>query len=198
MKGEPARRLFLALMPTPAARASLLRQRDDWGWAATARLEHLADLHVTLHFLGAVPASRVAALKRDLGLAFAPFRIELQRAVVWPGADVAVLEPGGGCAPLTELHMRVAERLQQLGVPHERRRYRPHLTLARRAGGSRPPRGLRTVGWRVSDYVLVESLLVGSVRPGVGRYRVLRRYRATPALSGVKGAVGPARVVPRS
>jgi 2'-5' RNA ligase len=162
-------RLFTALWPTPAVRASIAQWQDAWTWPGQAALVKPDKLHVTLHFLGDVPADRVAELRPALRLPFEPFSLELGEAKVWPNG-VAVLQPLETPPALRRLHAALGERIAQLSLPLDERPYRPHVTLARRAhAAGPPPRGPR-LGWPVEDgYVLVRSL------PG-GSYEVIERY----------------------
>ena len=54
-------RLFLALWPPPAVREAIAGWRGAWWWPPAARLVQDERLHLTLHFIGAVPASRLPA-----------------------------------------------------------------------------------------------------------------------------------------
>jgi len=157
-------RLFTALWPDPAARAQLAALRDAWSWTPTARPVADANLHATLHFIGAFPGDSLA----ELGAALATVPVEPVRLrptgseVFRGGIAVALLEPEPS---LLALHVRVGVVLVGLGVALEARPYRPHVTLARKAGGSRPPARLPELAWRADGFALVRS--------GGGSYEVL-------------------------
>ena len=55
MKAGGTSRLFLALWPDDGTREALAGCRDAWAWDAHAVPERTERLHLTLHFLGAVP-----------------------------------------------------------------------------------------------------------------------------------------------
>ncbi|HVE53705.1 MAG TPA: 2'-5' RNA ligase family protein, partial [Ramlibacter sp.] len=60
---------------------------------------------------------------------------------------------------LAVLHADLAARLRLLQLRVETRRYRPHVTLARKAFGSRPPAGFAPLTWHAGPgYALVHSL----------------------------------------
>ena len=158
----PAWRLFLALWPPAATRADIVRQADAWQWPAAARRTAPERLHLTLHFLGNVPAERVPALQRGLSFDWPGCELELDRAEVWPGG-IAVLEASQVPAPLADLHARLGEALQRLEVPVETRRYRPHVTLARKGQGAEPG-AMAPIRWRTGpQYALMRSLPGGYV-----------------------------------
>jgi 2'-5' RNA ligase len=94
-------------------------------------------MHLTLAFLGDVPAERVAeiaaAMKRSAaGVGPFPFAIQGLGAfpdlrhprVIWVG----LVEPSG---TLVRLQSALAAELAKIGYPPEERSFHPHLTLAR-------------------------------------------------------------------
>ncbi|QJE00419.1 RNA 2',3'-cyclic phosphodiesterase [Massilia forsythiae] len=167
----PCTRLFLALWPDTAVRARLRARRDAWDWPRNAAPVHADKLHLTLHFLGAVPDQRVALLLDRLAVPFTPFTVRIGRPVLWHNG-IAVLEPYETPPALLDLHARLAQALPELGLAPEARAYRPHVTMARRAGGVVVPPEDDPVEWLADHYALVES------RPGHGGgYTVLREYR---------------------
>lgn len=166
-------RLFLALWPDAGVRRALVRQRDAWSAAAGTRLMRPDTLHLTLHYIGHVPRSRLAEIRHGLKIPFAPFAFGLERTDLWRHG-IAVLATDAMAPGMADLHAALGKRLADLGLPTDSADFHPHVTLARRAGRlvpAVPPLPLR---WQVRDYVLVES------RPGQeSPYTVLERYPAT-------------------
>jgi 2'-5' RNA ligase len=170
-------RLFLALWPGTATRRALLAERDRWDWPAHARPTAAGDLHLTLHFIGAVSAQRVSALVPALAVAAPRFTLRAGGHAQW-GEQVAVLEPAPSPEGLTVLHGRLAQALRAQGLTLETRDFRPHVTLARTHGRVQPPPGGAAAWrWPVASYVLAQSV------PG-HPYRVLARYRLGGATPG--------------
>jgi len=161
-------RLFLGLWPDEPVRECLRARRDAWTWPRGATPVATDKLHMTLHFLGDQPASLLPALLEGVAVPFAPFSLSVGRAAIWHGG-VAVLEPEVVPAALLDLHGRLSEALVALGLQPEARAYRPHVTMARRAGRAGVPAVDEPVEWQVDGYALVQSL--------GGRYTVLRAYR---------------------
>jgi 2'-5' RNA ligase len=168
-------RLFVALWPDHRTRQALARLASRWRWPAGADRVAAADLHLTLHFLGAQPLSAPAALRVALDVAGPRFDLVLDHAEVW-GHGTVVLVPRAAPAALHELHDRLAQRLHAIGIATERRALRPHVTLARRADGAVPPPPSSGVRWSVRGHVLASS----APRDGV-RYRVLARFGPSAA-----------------
>jgi len=166
----PSLRLFLALWPDAALRAAMAQWQQAWTWPGGARVVAAAQLHLTLHFLGNADAARLPALRAGLRVHGEPFELELCQTKVWPGG-VAVLQPQRTPPALLGLHARLADALAALDFAPERRRYRPHITLARRADGATPPAAAAAFSWRADgDYVLVRSRSDGA------GYEVLERF----------------------
>ena len=75
---------------------------------------------------------------------------------------------------MLELQHELGKLLSALAVPIDNRPYAPHVTLARDAGGIRPPDTAPDLDWNARGFDLVES--VGGAEPS---YRVLRSFPAT-------------------
>jgi RNA 2',3'-cyclic 3'-phosphodiesterase len=166
---DPAR-LFIALWPDDLVRTGLLAWQRAVRWPQAARLAAPAGLHLTLHFIGAVPRSRLPELAIALAVPpVPPFELTLDEFTVWP-RGIAVLQPSAAApGPLTELHALLGDALRALDLPVESRPLRPHVTFARHGQGAAlaadaPP----PVRWACDGgYVLAES---------AGGYRVLRTF----------------------
>ena len=163
-------RLFVALWPAPAIRHALRERRDAWDWPRGASPVHPDKLHVTLHFLGGVPTERVPELRRGLAVPFTPFELSFGPPKLWHNG-IAVLEPHSEPPELLQLHASLSEALLALGMQPEARKYRPHVTLARRATSAIVPPESSPLIWKIDGYALVES------QPNNGGvYTVLETY----------------------
>jgi 2'-5' RNA ligase len=163
-----ALRLFIALWPSDEVRARIVQWQSQWTWPPRASVVAPERLHITLHFLGDVAPGRVAelgyVLKRVPPRRFA---LRLSRSDLWQHG-VTVLRPESLPTGLRGLHARIGLALAGIGLPVEERVYRPHVTLARRAGGVAVPQDGPVLEWNVTGYALVESR--------GGTYTVLRDY----------------------
>jgi 2'-5' RNA ligase len=177
--GADTARVFIALWPGPAVRALLSEWRDGYPWPNSASPVRTAQLHVTLHFLGNIPRVRLPELAQGLDVPLAPFELDFGHFELWHGG-IAVLAPDVVPAPLLALHGALAEALDRLGLPLERRAYRPHVTLARRAGPVLPPIEGPPIRWQVDRYALMESKVGDGSEYGV----VQSYYAAGPAGHG--------------
>ena len=170
MNEDAAWRLFLGLWPGPEEGAALRENIARWRWPPQARRTAPERLHITLHCIGDVPAARVPLLQRELAMErWAGCTLQLDRAEVWPGG-IAVLEARTVPTELVDLHARVAEVLVRLELPVEHRRYRPHVTVARKAQGAKPP-AASAIPWNAPpEYLLLRSL------PDGGGYLPLQAF----------------------
>lgn len=165
-------RLFFALWPDDPVRHALLHWQTGH-LSADVRWQHRDDFHLTLHFLGHVDADRVDALL-EVGerLARPAFPLLLDRVGHWPRPKVIWAAPQTCPAALGDLHQTLGGALDALGFALDRRRFQPHVTLARKAPEALSGSALRPpVPWPVRELALVASL------PGrVPAYRPLRRW----------------------
>jgi 2'-5' RNA ligase len=163
-------RLFLALWPPAAVGGALRSHADGWDWPAGARRTRPERLHITLHFIGDVAATEVEPLRQALRVPWEGCELAFDRAEVWPGG-IAVLEAAQVPQALQTLHAALGERLRAGGLPVESRRFRPHVTLARKAQGARAPAAFVPLRWSAPpEYLLVQSL------PGGRGYVPLQRF----------------------
>lgn len=158
-------RAFVALMPDPASRDALHALPVTRG----ARRTPAAQLHVTLAFIGAIERERCDALAARLPALAAAHSLPLlpvERIAWWPSLPrarliVAELAADPACAAL---NAGLSAVLAELGVPADRRPFRPHVTLARlpRDAVGQPAHGGapgRSVALRFDALTLFESRL---------------------------------------
>jgi 2'-5' RNA ligase len=130
------------------------------------------NLHVTVVFIGPVPAERVAAVAEAMRETFAgvPGADMRPGALRRLGRVLAVpLEPlDGALAPLVDAQAALAQRLGRV----ENRPWLPHVTVARARGARRPPAPeLEPLALRVPLAELV--LYASELHPSGARYRPL-------------------------
>jgi 2'-5' RNA ligase len=164
-------RLFTALWPTDPVRDAMAAWQSRWEWPQKASVVKPERLHVTLHFLGDVPPERVL----DLRYVLTPIRpqkfdLHFTRHEMWQHG-MTVLRPENSPTALRGLHGRIGLALAEIGIRTEDRAHRPHVTLARRAGGATPPAAAPNVTWESRDgFVLVQTLSGGR------GYEILARF----------------------
>lgn len=156
-------RLFIALpLPDEAVDAIMaLQARMPRG-----RMVPPDNLHLTLAFLGECDDCEVEAAHDALeGLTAPALSVGLSSPAIYGGrhGQAVAIEADGG-APLHELHDRLRGKLRGAGLTVERRRFRPHVTLARLPGRADASGCLDAlVGVRLGPYLCDEVVLFASV-----------------------------------
>jgi 2'-5' RNA ligase len=185
-------RLFVAVELPPEVLEKLtqlqtaLRRRglDGLRWARPE------GIHLTLKFLGETPADRVSAIREALARAadgvpshrlslgeMGTFGSRRMPRVLWVNLK-------GGVDALGDLQRRVEDELEREGFPRERRKFSPHLTLARvrqeSAGsvGNAIEEALRVVSPPDGVVEVNEvSLMRSTLRPSGAIYERLAAFR---------------------
>lgn len=136
-------RLFLALDLDESIREKIIRFLDDLrGSAPDARWVRPESLHVTLKFVGPWPDQRLPEMQRALRTVhFAAFEIHLRDYGFFPAPEAPRVFWIGihGGSHLSSLAAAIDAQIATLGVAREEHPFTPHLTLARRSGGSGVP-----------------------------------------------------------
>jgi 2'-5' RNA ligase len=170
---DDVRRLFFALWPDAATRPALAALARSVALPAGARRVHPADLHLTLQFLGPVPAGRLpSVLAAAAGVSAEPVDVTLTRVGCWRRARVAWLAPDDTPSALAALVGALGDRLAAADYPPEARPFRPHVTVARKIAKLSAARLAAGFHWRSLDFALVESLSLAAPP----RYRVLATW----------------------
>jgi 2'-5' RNA ligase len=168
-------RLFFALWPGEQQRTVLTGIQRGLP-AYNGRLIHPEDLHITLVFLGDLDARRRACAEEAADRTQAsPFALTLDCFGCFPRARVLWCGASDRPQSLLDLLHVLNGGLLDCGLRPERRPFKPHVTLARKARPL-PARVLEPpVIWPVSEFALV--IARPDERP---RYQVERRWPLTP------------------
>ena len=132
-------RAFIAIELHAAVKASIAAAIDQLRRERihNLRLVRPEGVHLTLKFLGDIPASQVPAIARAMTHAAAgnaPFTLTLGAPGVFPSpnrARVLWLGVDGDPNPLDRLQSAVEDALSPLGFAPENRPFNPHLTIGR-------------------------------------------------------------------
>lgn len=176
-------RLFVAVYPPPEIAAALLVALENLGDLPAHRPVERDHIHMTLHFVGDTPASRVEAVAETVRRAAGgrqPFELTPQQLITLPRRPPARLVAAETDRPagLMELQRRLVTRLARNPRQRTGDRFRPHLTLCR----FRSPARLRAIerpiavpSFNVEAIALVHSTL----RPEGARHRTVLAVRLT-------------------
>ncbi len=134
-------RVFIAIdIEDPLLLSALERVRDALtATGAPMKPVETRNLHITLRFIGEVPRGVAEEIARGVldRLSFSEFNVTLRGLgafptparprVVWVGVSE-------GSEELSRLHDEVERGLRRIGLPPQRERFVPHVTLARLKG----------------------------------------------------------------
>ncbi|HEY6763368.1 MAG TPA: RNA 2',3'-cyclic phosphodiesterase [Candidatus Sulfotelmatobacter sp.] len=132
------------------------------GFAPGARWARPESLHVTLKFIGQMPEDQVPQLQHILTeLRAKAFEIHVREYGFFPTAKAARVFWIGihAGAQLAALAHDIDARTSALGIPREEHSFNPHLTIARRSGGSGSRRANREDGPSPTFRLLAEKLV---------------------------------------
>jgi 2'-5' RNA ligase len=169
-------RLFYALWPEQHTREQISSVAEAIAMP-DIRLLKPSNLHTTLVFVGSVERSNLVALEQiGDAVSAAAFELTYDAVAHWQKPKIYCLT----CSHVPDAAYKLVEQLTaavtQRGIEIEKRPYRPHVTLARKA---KLPltMAIEAIDWSATEFVLVESI---STAQGV-RYDVLKRWPLTPA-----------------
>jgi 2'-5' RNA ligase len=175
----PTRRVFFALLPPAAAATALAALAAALAARVGGRVTETASIHLTLAFLGDVPAARLPDLEA-IGAATAAqpaFTVALDTIGAFRKAQVAWVAPSAPPAGLLALASDLHGRLHGAGFAFDVRAFRPHVTLARKCTLALADERCAPVAWAADAVVLVASTLA----PAGARYAALARWPLPPA-----------------
>ena len=187
-------RLFFAFWPDDALRTVLDRRFGEWLGDYPCRPQRPDQWHLTLEFLGEVGRKRqdrlhdaAASLQGSLDEELV---VVLDRLEHWARPEVLCLVSSDVPAAVTRLSEALREALRRRGFAPERRAFRPHLTLARKARRVVPAREVEPVRWPVRSLHLVKSIsdATGSRYEPAARWNLLQE--PAPGSSPAAGAGG--------
>ncbi len=124
-------RLFVAVDFPPSVNDRLIGLCNG---VPGAKWVSAGQLHLTLRFIGEVDNGTFADIAEALSeVAAAPFAMRLEGVGHFPprGAPRVLWAGVGDGAPLARLHHKIEAQLRRLGLPPDRRKFAPHVTLAR-------------------------------------------------------------------
>lgn len=123
-------RLFIAVRLSPEMKSALTKaQRAMYDRGARGNFTPEENLHLTLAFIGEYPSAD-AVMDALSGVTFTPFELALDGVgrfgdLWWAGLRES--------AALTAVVRRVRRALAESGIPFDRKRFAPHITLLRKA-----------------------------------------------------------------
>ena len=146
-------RLFFALWPDVDVTRQLTQMAGRLNLESRSRRIDPKNYHVTLAFVGEVPAARLAVL-RQIGqsLQARPFTLSCDSVEFWRESQVVVAAAPAAPPGLLDLWRKLNDAI---GLPRER--LRAHVTLARKVTQAPVSQAMSPVVWRASNFSLIRS-----------------------------------------
>ena len=147
-------RLFIAINLSKGMKDALINaQNEMYDGGVRGNYTPEENLHLTLAFVGEFPDAE-PVLEALSGLAFTPFELCLEGLgcfgdLWWAGMRQS--------PPLAALARKVRHALAEGGVPFDRKRFSPHITLLRKARGDMPGIGIEEASMTVDAFSLMRS-----------------------------------------
>lgn len=171
---EKKKRLFFALNPDDETRLALSRLYKGQG-LTRGRQVHVADLHITLQFLGSATAKQEACVIETAGkISCSPFTLQIDHVDYWGRPRIVWAGVSSTPAALSTLVSDLNENLELCGFEAERRAYKPHITLLRKAPRIQRQLLPEPITWPVKEF----SLMASSSGGDLPLYSVVHRWEA--------------------
>lgn len=172
-------RVFFALWPSAAERRAVARWQAPLQALCGGRAMRGETLHVTLLFIGEIPAERLETLKLAAEeVAGQSFVLRFDQARYWGHNHIAYAAPSAVPEALRALAAMLEQRVAQHRFRFDRRPYKPHITLLRNARWTDDPLPLMPPAeWSVREFVLVQS----APDENGAHYEILARFPLHPA-----------------
>jgi 2'-5' RNA ligase len=173
---EQRKRLFLALWPDDITRRQLAAVQKQF--SKNERLQKakpvpVENLHITMHFLGAVTQEVHDTLQTLLDSVSArACNLVIDRWGYFPRPKVLWLGARSSPEPLTELVAQTESCIQQCMEGYEQNRFVPHITVFRKARHPVEVEEFQPIDWNIDRFALVES----DTRPEGAVYTVLKEW----------------------
>lgn len=147
-------RLFIAIRLTDAMKDALIHaQNEMYDHGVRGNYTKEENLHLTLAFIGEYPDPQ-PVIDAIEAVAFSPFELELQGMGCFGNLWWAGMKDSAHLAPVVR---RVRKALGDAGIPFDRKRFSPHITLIRKADGRVPGIQIQKAAMTVSGISLMRS-----------------------------------------
>ena len=147
-------RLFIAILLSDHMKDSLLEAQNRlYDRGVRGRFTSEENMHLTLAFIGEVPDAE-PVLDALAAVSFTPFELGLEGMGRFGERWWAGLRDS---APLAALVRRLRRALSENGVPFDRKRFSPHITLLRKARGEMPGVPVKAATMTVDRISLMRS-----------------------------------------
>ena len=153
------KRIFFALWPSAKQRRQIDAAIELYKAGLAGRWTIRDNWHVTLVFIGGFPEADIPALQVAAGGVECPdIELRFERIDFWKRPRIMCLHSDFVPDQLTDLVRSLESAAKSFGFRPEKRPYRPHMTIARKARVFEPITLAQPVELHWSRFHLIESL----------------------------------------
>lgn len=153
-------RAFFALVPDEPVRLQFVALAREVARRSRGRSISGEHVHLTLAFLGDVPATSLDDLRRiGEALPHEGANVDFDTLGAWRASGVAWVAPAHLPPALAHLYATLNQALRDNGFAVESRPFRPHVTLARRCVQPQARAAVAPIRWSVRSLCLIGSEL---------------------------------------
>jgi RNA 2',3'-cyclic 3'-phosphodiesterase len=162
IRGKTAR-VFFAIWPDDTAQKqlALLAERLQAESLCRGQKAKTENIHLTLVFVGEVDIDKLKTLhvvaNGIKGLGVRAFDFVIKEICYWKHNRVAYAAAGEIPQELMYLVSALQDALFAAGFPIERRAYKPHITLMRKASCHSLPKLAEPIAWQAREWMLIKS-----------------------------------------
>lgn len=159
-------RVFFAVFPDKTVQAQLAQEADALKTICGGRAVKPQHLHLTLLFIGDINTERIETLKQAMNnVSINRFELQLSKLRYWKHNHIVFIDAEKYPSELFLLVTALKRALMDTGFTFDRREYKPHITLIRKATHSIGPnltQLTQSIHWHVDHWSLIQSKFIPS------------------------------------
>lgn len=151
-------RVFFAIFPNKLVQKQLAHQAEILESTYGGRKVRTQHLHLTLLFLGDISTHRIEALQQTMkNISAKKFALSLDEICYWKRNQIIYIQAKQFSTELLFLIDSLKIALSEAGFLFDKRSYRPHVTLIRKATHTTEINLNTPIKWHVNKWSLIQS-----------------------------------------
>jgi len=151
-------RIFFAILPNKFVQEQLAHQAEILEPICGGRKVKTQHIHLTLLFLGNVSTHRIETLQQVMKKVSAKkFAFSLEEICYWKQNRIIYIQPKQFPEELFSLVDSLRNVLSEAGFLFDKRAYKPHITLIRKATHQTRTDLIKPIMWLVNEWSLIQS-----------------------------------------
>ena len=151
-------RVFFGIFPNKFVQTQLAHQADLLEAICGGRAVKIQHIHLTLLFLGNVAFRQIEALRQSMqDVSAKEFEFNLEEICYWKHNQIFYIQPKQFPAELFSLVDSLKDAVSAAGFLFDKRPYKPHITLIRKAIHAEKIYLDNPIKWHVNEWSLIHS-----------------------------------------